>query len=60
MRWGDIYEWVGILGVSIDAMTLAEFCAARDGWLRVNGVNPRKSAISTRRLAALGIEGFDD
>jgi hypothetical protein len=60
MRWGEIYEWVGILGVPIDGMTLAEFWAARDGWLRINGAGPRKETLSTRRLAALGIEGFED
>jgi hypothetical protein len=46
--------------VPVDGMTLSEFSAARDGWLRVNGVRPRGGSISQKRLGELGIEGFDD
>lgn len=43
----------------VGGMTLAEFRWAVAGWSEANGVKPRRE-ISTARLAAMGVEGFED
>jgi hypothetical protein len=59
LRWGDIYKWAGVLGLSIGHMTLFEFRCAQDGWAEANGSKKRRGgSISEKRLAEMGIVGF--
>jgi hypothetical protein len=48
-----------VLHLDVGTMTLAEFRWAVTGWGEANGVRKQRE-ISDERLAAMGVEGFDN
>lgn len=51
---------MGLSPRQIDKMSPWEFKACADAWTQAHGGKPKGDGMDDDRLAALGIEGFDE